>query len=163
MKYALMLLAVWMGISGSPSARAQAEWPERLPVLVPESAGHSPQEWGLSHTHLRVLVAADAAKATVAQFNTPSTIRSAYNLPSTGGAGAIAIVDAYHYPTALADFNAFAQQFQLPGFRGGLCDGQEAVVGGQLYRELESRGGFGHRMGPRDGAERQDLSGGSSE
>jgi subtilase family serine protease len=115
MKYGLMLLAVGMGISGSLPARAQTGQPERLPVLVPESAGYGPRDRDVRfHTHLRVLVAADATSATVAQFNTPATIRSAYALPSTGGSGAIAIVDAYHDPTALADFNAFAQYFQLP-------------------------------------------------
>jgi subtilase family serine protease len=45
---------------------------------------------------------------------TPTQIRSFYNLPSTGGANAIAIVDAYHYPTALNDFNVFSSQFGLP-------------------------------------------------
>jgi len=44
----------------------------------------------------------------------PAQIRIAYNLPSTGGSGAIAIVDAYHYGTALNDFNVFAGQFSLP-------------------------------------------------
>lgn len=43
----------------------------------------------------------------------PATIRSAYNLPSTGGIGTIAIVDAYDYPTALADFNTFSNKFGL--------------------------------------------------
>ncbi len=45
---------------------------------------------------------------------TPAQIRSFYNLPSTGGSKAIAIVDAYHYPTALNDFNVFSGQFTLP-------------------------------------------------
>ena len=45
---------------------------------------------------------------TTSQFNTPATLRSVYNLPATGGSGAIAIVDAYHFPTALADFNSFS-------------------------------------------------------
>ena len=67
-----------------------------------------------SHTHLRVLVAADASTASTAQFNTPATLRSLYHLPASGGSGAIAIIDAYHYPTALADFNAFSRQFGLP-------------------------------------------------
>jgi subtilase family serine protease len=113
----MILLAVWMGTSWSSPAQAQTYGygPELLPVLVPESAGYSYLDWGVrSHTHLRVLVAADATQASVAQFNTPATIKSVYSLPSTGGSGAIAIVDAYHYPTALADFNAFAQDFQLP-------------------------------------------------
>jgi subtilase family serine protease len=63
---------------------------------------------------LRVLVAGDASASSTAQFNTPATIRSAYSLPSTGGSQAIALVDAYHDPTALGDFNAFAKQYSLP-------------------------------------------------
>jgi len=62
-------------------------------------------------------LAADKSQAsttTMAQYNTPATVRSAYNLPSTGGSGAIALIDAYHYPTALADFNTFAKQYGLP-------------------------------------------------
>lgn len=45
---------------------------------------------------------------------TPNQIRSAYNLPSTGGNGTIAIVDAYDCPTVQNDFTTFSQQFELP-------------------------------------------------
>ncbi len=45
---------------------------------------------------------------------TPNKIRTAYNLPSFGGSKTIAIIDAYHYPSALNDFNVFSQQFGLP-------------------------------------------------
>ena len=45
---------------------------------------------------------------------TPAKIRTAYGVPSTGGSGTIAIVDAFDYPTALADFNTFSTQFGLP-------------------------------------------------
>src|SRR5215831_19809456 len=44
----------------------------------------------------------------------PTQIRQAYTLPSSGGAGTIAIVDAFHYSTALNDFNKFSTQFGLP-------------------------------------------------
>ncbi len=44
----------------------------------------------------------------------PADIRAAYHLPSLAGAKAIAIVDAYHTPTALNDFNVFSKQFGLP-------------------------------------------------
>ena len=76
--------------------------PPQLPVLVPESAGKVTT--GIpgrqAHTRLRFLVTTAATPSTASQVNTPAMIRSAYNLPSTGGAGAIALVDAYHYPTA---------------------------------------------------------------
>ncbi len=44
----------------------------------------------------------------------PNSIRAAYNLASTGGSGAIAIVIAYHYANARRDFNVFSTQFGLP-------------------------------------------------
>ena len=46
---------------------------------------------------------------------TPTSIRRVYNaIGLTGGAGVIAIVSAFNYPTALADFNVFSNQFGLP-------------------------------------------------
>jgi kumamolisin len=93
----------------SPSAPPLGE------VLVPESAGIGANDGSVrSHTRLRVLVVPDATSATTSHYNTPAMIHSVYNLPSSGGSGAIAIVDAYHYPTSLADFNAFAKNFGLP-------------------------------------------------
>ena len=44
----------------------------------------------------------------------PTQIRTAYNLPSTGGSGTIAIVDAFDDPTVLNDLNVFSSQFGLP-------------------------------------------------
>jgi kumamolisin len=92
--------------------------PRNLQVLVPASAGFSAKDHGVrQHTKLRVLVLPDASNAsssTTSAFNTPSTIRAIYHLPSTGGANAIAIVDAYHFPTALNDFNYFSSYFGLP-------------------------------------------------
>ncbi len=89
-------------------------------VLVPESAGIAPTDPGVRyHTQLRVLNLPNASSSGTtssgtSQYNTPATIRATYNLPSTGGSGAIAIVDSYHYPTALADFNTFSSTFGLP-------------------------------------------------
>jgi subtilase family serine protease len=45
---------------------------------------------------------------------TPTQIRKAYNLPSTGGNGTIAIIDAYDDPTVQNDFVNFSDQFGLP-------------------------------------------------
>jgi len=87
------------------------------PTLVPESSGigATDKQTLLQHTRMRVLVVPKIAPPPVtAQFNTPSTIRSVYGLPSTGGSNAIAVVDAYHFPTALPDFNSFSQVFGLP-------------------------------------------------
>src|SRR5277367_7148529 len=110
MKLRLMLLAA-LAIGCSLPAAGQGA-PRHLPVLVPESAGSSPQDRGVRfHTRLRVLVVPNAAASTTSQFNTPATLRSIYNLPSAGGSNAIAIVDSYHFPTALADFNTFSRSF----------------------------------------------------
>jgi subtilase family serine protease len=98
---------------------ALAEGPERLPVWVPDSSARvtDVEPGSIAHTRIKILattVKPNAATAVNSNINTPSTIRSAYELPSTGGAGAIAIVDAYHYPTALGDFNKFASTYGLP-------------------------------------------------
>lgn len=41
-------------------------------------------------------------------------IRNAYNLPSNGGSGTIAIIDAYDDPTVNADLNVFSSYYNLP-------------------------------------------------
>ncbi len=46
---------------------------------------------------------------------TPAQIKTAYNLPADGGAGAtIAIVNAYHAPNILENFDTFSHQYGLP-------------------------------------------------
>ena len=46
---------------------------------------------------------------------TPSQIRTAYNLPSSGGNGTtIAIIDAYDTPNILTYYNSFSNQYNLP-------------------------------------------------
>ena len=45
----------------------------------------------------------------------PSQIRTAYNLPSSGGNGTtIAIIDAFDTPNILNYFNSFSNQYNLP-------------------------------------------------
>jgi subtilase family serine protease len=51
---------------------------------------------------------------------TPAQIAGAYGV-TQAGAGAIAVVDAYNYPTALSDFNVFANQFGLPTESSGVA------------------------------------------
>ena len=48
------------------------------------------------------------------QGYSPEDLLAAYHISPSGGSGAIAVIDAYHYPTALNDFNSFSQQFDLP-------------------------------------------------
>jgi subtilase family serine protease len=45
---------------------------------------------------------------------TPATIRPVYNLPTGGGSGTIAIVDAFDYATAANDLNVFSSTLGLP-------------------------------------------------
>ena len=45
---------------------------------------------------------------------TPTQIRKAYNLPTTGGSGTIAIIDAFDCPSVLSDLTTFSSQFSLP-------------------------------------------------
>ncbi len=45
---------------------------------------------------------------------TPSQVRAVYNLPSSGGGGTIAIIDAYDAPTIESDLATFDKQFSLP-------------------------------------------------
>ncbi len=112
---ALLPLLSWMSAS---SAGAQAPVVHGN-VLVPESSVPLAADRGLNaHTNHLILLRQNPGTP----FGglgpgggmTPGQIRSFYNQPSTGGAGAIAIVDAYNYPTALNDFNVFAAQFGLP-------------------------------------------------
>ncbi len=114
----LLALALGTLATGLALARTATETPVRLPVFVPESAGSDANDPGnLAHTRLRVLDTAKAATNSAPTgnvlINSPAMLRSVYSLPSTGGSGAIAIVDAYHYPTALNDFNVFASQYGL--------------------------------------------------
>lgn len=44
----------------------------------------------------------------------PAQIRAAYNLPSSGGSGTIAIIDAYDNPNAESDLDKFDAQYGLP-------------------------------------------------
>lgn len=45
---------------------------------------------------------------------TPAEIKKIYHLPSTGGKGTIAIIDAYDDPNAESDLAVFDKQFKLP-------------------------------------------------
>lgn len=107
-------------------------------------------------------------------FETPASIACLYHLVKTatgcnpntfktnpsGGSKAIAIVDAYDYPTAMADLNAFSAQFGLPAvtsstfqviFAGGSggCAGSDpgnnAAWEGEQALDIE----WAHAMAPK--------------
>jgi subtilase family serine protease len=86
-------------------------------VQVPDSSIEKPGERGVkAHTnHVISLRGANPdGRPSSPSGKTPQQIRTAYGLPSTGGSGVIAIVDAFDYPTALADFNKFSHDYGLP-------------------------------------------------
>jgi subtilase family serine protease len=98
-------------------------------IEVPSSSYVRAEDAGLrAHTNLMILrgpfkgsaydldaVEANSAPRLVAPGGYgPSSIRAAYDLASTGGSGAHAVVIAYHYPNARRDFNVFSTQYGLP-------------------------------------------------
>ncbi len=97
-------------------AKRHSWFPRRIPRgshLIPDSSIEQPENVGVRKHTNHVLLVPDVVTAGP-QGETPQSIREVYGLPSTGGSGVIAIIDAFHYPTALNDFNVFAQEFGLP-------------------------------------------------
>src|SRR5437773_8082956 len=83
-------------------------------ILVPNSSLERPEDRGLrAHTNHLILLRPDLT-GTAPSGETPTSIRAVYKMPSTGGAGVIAIVDAFHYPTAENDLGVFSAKFKLP-------------------------------------------------
>jgi kumamolisin len=103
-------------------------------VMAPASSiSHASDKGVRAHTHLQVFVPEEAITPSAGPpfsglgFETPASLACVYSLvprtsscnPNvvtanpTGGFGAIAIVDAFHYPTALTDLQTFSAQFGL--------------------------------------------------
>src|SRR5258707_11917317 len=98
-----------LGISQSENGQSHAA------VLIPDSTVEHPEDVGLrAHTNHLIKFEGKAAAGGAPSGETPASLRSVYNLPSSGGSGVIAIVDAYDYPTAENDLNVFSTQFGLP-------------------------------------------------
>jgi hypothetical protein len=119
--------------SGGASAQVAGQ------VLKPDSSIEQPGDIGVSaHTNIEVFVPAGVNQAITPfippfsgfLFGTPASVGCAYKLTATstpasgcnpnvvtanptGGARAIAIVDAFDDPTAAADLKAFSTQFKL--------------------------------------------------
>jgi subtilase family serine protease len=118
-KITVSLLFAALMVASAGALFAQAE-PNQVPpgqaltVLVPASSREAPEDVGKrAHTN-HVIALRSGQSLAVPSGNSPANIRDAYALPSTGGGGVIAIVDAYHYPTAENDLNVFSGQFSLP-------------------------------------------------
>jgi len=103
-------------------------------VIVPPSSIERPEERGLrAHTnHLIFVPGKPQVTPGPPAGENPGSLACVYNIVSlyqnsgcptnpsgsfanpTGGGGVIAIVAAYHYPTAYTDLSAFSGQFNLP-------------------------------------------------
>jgi len=84
-------------------------------LFVPGSTIEERADIGVrAHTNHLIHVKENATTFAVPSGYSPDDIRAAYGLPSVGGQGAIAIVDAYDYPTAENDLNVFSAQYGLP-------------------------------------------------
>jgi kumamolisin len=111
MKYALLAFLFVAGVGvlvGQPASRPT------LPVLIPDSTIERLEDHGIrAHTNHLILFGPEFV-GSAPSGETPASIRGVYNLPSSGGSGTIAIVDAFDYPTAENDLNVFSSQFGLP-------------------------------------------------
>src|SRR6266704_1582479 len=84
-------------------------------IHVPDSTIEDPSDRGLrAHTNHLIKIGEPEGGLGPGGGMTPAQLRSFYGLGATGGSGLIVIVDAYHYATALNDFNVFSAQFGLP-------------------------------------------------
>lgn len=83
-------------------------------IIVPETTRERPEDLGrVAHTN-HLIKQLSTNRAGSPQGLTPAQLRKVYNIPADAGSGAIAIIVAYHYPTALNDFNIFSTVFDLP-------------------------------------------------
>ena len=76
-------------------------------IEIPGQAGHK------GHTNHVILLNPAGGLGPNGGMN-PAQMWSFYGMNPPGGSNVIAIVDAYHYPTALNDFNYFSGYFGLP-------------------------------------------------
>jgi subtilase family serine protease len=83
--------------------------------VVPDSSVEHSQDHGKrAHTNHLIWANGRPGGGGGPRGETPASLRAVYSLPSSGGSGVIAIVDAYHYPTADNDLDIFSTQFGLP-------------------------------------------------
>lgn len=92
---------------------AQGRGQDHAGILIPDSSVEQPGDRGqAAHTNHQVRIRPDRGSGSPSGLS-PSQVTVAYAL-TPGGNGTIYIVDAFHYPTALADFNKFSSTFGLP-------------------------------------------------
>lgn len=106
------LAAAPLGAQGNSQ---NVDLPDQAAILVPGSSVELPDDVGRrGHTN-HVILFRSGPQATSPSGMTPANIYGAYGLTGlVNGSGTIAIVDAYHYPTAESDLNTFSSAFGLP-------------------------------------------------
>jgi kumamolisin len=113
------LVSLMCGLAGLVAALpAWAQGHLNGTVVWPDSSVEREEDIGRrAHTNHLVLMHPQSGGTAPAGMS-PGVIRTAYGLPAytgqTQGLQTIVIVDAYDYPTAVADFNAFSAAFGLP-------------------------------------------------
>jgi kumamolisin len=112
----IVLAIAFAAISASATAMLFAQGQSADHVVIPDSSIERAGERGVAaHTNHLINVRPDRGGGTSPSGETPASIASVYNLSGTlAGSGVIVIVDAFHYASALSDFNTFATQFGLP-------------------------------------------------
>jgi kumamolisin len=141
-------------------------------VVTPASSIERPGDAGLrAHTHLRMFEPEDGRPFAGPPFagygyESPQSLACVYGLVTkkagcnpnnvtaipTGGNRAIGIVDAYHYPSALADLQKFSAQFGLKApvlqvvFASGVKPPQDPSGGWELEEALDLQ--WAHAMAP---------------
>ena len=142
-------------------------------VMAPGSSiAHAGDKGLRAHTHLQVFVPEETVTPFAGPpfaglgFETPASLACVYSLvprtsscnPNvvtanpTGGFGAIALVDAFHDPTALTDLQTFSTQFGLKApnltvvFASGTKPAQDPSGGWELEAALDLE--WAHAMAP---------------
>ena len=153
-------------------AVAQSRFPQGR-VMAPGSSIARAGDTGVrAHTHLQVFVPEQTVVPFAGPpfaglgFETPASLACVYSLAPrtnscnpnlvfanpTGGFGAIALVDAFHYPTALTDLQTFSTQFGLKApnltvvFASGVKPVQDPSGGWELEAALDLE--WAHAMAP---------------
>jgi kumamolisin len=169
-------------LAGLPTDTTKAQpWRHGGQVVIPDSSIERAEQIGFSaHTNLKIWVPADVSPTGHAAnpqqgppfsgyfYETPASLACVYNLVSpvsagcnpntvttnpSGGAHAIAIVDAYHYPTALNDLGVFSAQFGLPlptasNFQVVYANGRQPAVNADWNIEEALDVEWAHAMAP---------------
>src|SRR5579863_2627411 len=134
-------------------------------LLIPDTSLERPQDVGRglrAHTNHLILATPvsepaepEANKGSTVSYETPASIHSAYNLPSTGGGAVIAVVTAYDYPTAENDLAVFSSNYHLPActsasgcFRKVYASGKKPAANGGWAQEEALDIEWAHAMAP---------------